>query len=125
MASRTLSHRRFRGGLLIWQWMMPESEEAPAVGLRKTLAVFHRYVDAVELTIEKSPSGWFGARAVWKSRIQNPSQFFYDDCSLGKGARLEVGIHIFSLDVHVVIFGEACLTIVETIGRQRSPHEHP
>src|SRR2546429_1447756 len=27
MASRTLSHRRFRSGLLIWQWMMPEGEE--------------------------------------------------------------------------------------------------
>ncbi len=42
MASRTFGHRRFRGSRRIWQWMMPEGEEAPAVGLGKTLAVFHR-----------------------------------------------------------------------------------
>src|ERR1700751_1344806 len=69
MASRTFGHRLFRGGLIVGQWVMPEGEEAPAVGLSKTLAVFHRFVDAVELAVEISPSGWFGARAVWKSRF--------------------------------------------------------
>src|SRR5258708_36975953 len=42
MASRTFGHRLFRGGLIVGQRVMPESEEAPAVGLSKTLAVFQR-----------------------------------------------------------------------------------
>ncbi len=42
MASSTFGHRLFRGGLIVGQWVMPESEEPPAVGLSKTLTVFHR-----------------------------------------------------------------------------------
>src|SRR5437879_4422009 len=112
MASCTLIHRRFPSGRLIWQWMMPEGEEAPAIGLSKPLAVFHCYVDAVELAVEIPPSGWLRTGAVWKSRIQNPSQFFYNDCSFGKGARLQIYIDILLFDVYVVIFGEPCLSIV-------------
>ncbi len=42
MAASTFGHRLFRGGLIVGQWVMSEREEAPAVGLGKTLAVFHR-----------------------------------------------------------------------------------
>ena len=42
MAASTFGHRLFRGGLIVGQWVMPESEEPPAVGLSKTLTVFHR-----------------------------------------------------------------------------------
>ena len=39
--------------------MMPEGEEAPAVGPGKSLTVFHCYVDAVVRTVEIPASGWF------------------------------------------------------------------
>ena len=56
--------------------MMAESEEAPTAGLGNPLAVFYGHVDSVVYTIEKSPSGWFRTRAVWKLGIKDPSQFF-------------------------------------------------
>jgi hypothetical protein len=46
--------------------MMPEVEEAPSVSLCKPLAVFHRYIDAVVLTVEATSARWFRARAVRK-----------------------------------------------------------
>ena len=42
VAASTFGQRLFRGGLIVGQWVMSEREEAPAVGLGKTLAVFHR-----------------------------------------------------------------------------------
>src|SRR5215475_14179719 len=68
MTPGTIAHGRFRGRLRIGQWVMPESEEAPAVGVWETLAVFHRCVNAVELAVEKSTSGGFLPRAVRKGR---------------------------------------------------------
>src|SRR5580704_10782814 len=115
MAARTFGHRFFRGARSIRQWMMTESEKSPAVGLSKALAVFHRHVDAVVLAVEISTSGWFLTRAVWKSRIKNPGQFFYDDCSFWKLACLQIGIDVFLLDVNVMIFGEPCLSVVEAV----------
>ena len=105
MASSTFAHGRFRGGLRVRQWMMPESEETPVVCLSKPLAVFHRYVDAIVLTVEIAASGWFLTRAVWKSRGKNSSQFFYNDGSFGKGPGLQIRIDVLPLNVDVVIFG--------------------
>src|SRR5258708_3904961 len=106
MAARTFSHRLFRGGRVIRQWMMPESVVTPAVGLGIPLTVFHRKVDAVELAIEIPASRWFRTRAVWKSRIKDPSQFFYNDRSFGKGTCLQICVDVFLFYVYVMIFGE-------------------
>src|SRR6266436_4729260 len=95
--------------------MMTKGEEAPAVGLSKALTVFHCHVDAVILAVEKPASGRFLARDVWKRRIKNPRQLFYDDGSFGKLAGLQIRINVFLLDVYVVIFGKASLSVVETI----------
>src|SRR4029077_17359827 len=105
--------------------MMPESEEAPVVGLSKLLTVFHRYVDTVVLAVKISTSGRFFPRAVRKLRIKNPRQLFYEDRSFGKGARLQIGIDVFLFDVHVMIFGEVCLCVVEGIGCEGSPNKNP
>src|SRR4029077_18619151 len=115
MAARTFGHRFFRGARSIRQWMMPEGEKSPAVGLSEALAVFHRHVDAVVLAVEISTSGWFLTRTVWKSRIKNPGQFLYDDCSFWKLACLQIGIDVFLLDVHVMIFGEVRLGTVRSV----------
>src|SRR5258705_7241974 len=94
--------------------MMPESVVTPAVGLGILLTVFYRKVDAVELTIEIPASRWFLARAVWKSRIEDASQFFYYDRSLWKVACLQIRINVFLLDVDVMIFGEVRLGAVRS-----------
>src|SRR4029077_4135365 len=108
----------FSGGLRIWQWMMPESEEAPVIGLSKLLTVFHRYIDPVVLAVEISTSRWFIPRAVGILRIKNPRQLFYEDRSFWKGACLQIGIDVFLFYVYVMIFGEVRLSIIEAVGRQ-------
>src|SRR5262245_19976334 len=125
MASPAFVHRRFRSGLCIWQWMMAKGEEPPAVGTGKPLTVFHRNVDPVVLAIEKATSGWFLARAVRENRIKDPGQLFDKYCSFRKRARRQIRINIFLLDVHVMIFREACLSVVERVGCLRSSDENP
>ena len=44
MAPGTLGHRPFRGGLIVGQWVMPESEEAPASPLVKLDPLTFPYV---------------------------------------------------------------------------------
>src|SRR5262245_38536801 len=95
--------------------MMHESEEPPTIRFCKPLAVFHRHVDSVVLTIEKTASRWFSPRAIWKGRIENPGQFFHNHCAFGKGTRLQVGINILLLYVDMVIFQETSLAVVESI----------
>src|SRR5262249_58901872 len=112
MASCTLSHRLFSGGLFIRKWVVSEGEEAPAVGLGKSLTVFYGQVDAVVLAVEIAAPGWFLARAVWKSRIKNPRQLLYDYRSFRKLARLQICIDVFLLDVDVMIFGKSRFPVV-------------
>src|SRR5215469_7400077 len=97
--------------------MMPERKEAPVIRLGKALAVFDGNVKSVVLAVEISPAGWFFTRAVWKSRIKNASQLFYDDRSFRKGTCLQVGLYILFLDVHMMVFGEIGLSVVEAIRR--------
>src|SRR5262249_42247891 len=116
VASRTLTYRLFSCDIVVGQWMMAEGEEAPAIGLGKAFIVFHRHVDAVVLAVEKSASRWFCTRAVWKSRVKHPSQFFYYDRSFGKLPCLQIGINIFLLNVDMMIFGKVRLSVIESIG---------
>ena len=95
---------------------MPESEESPAIRLSEPLAIFHRKVNPVVFAVEKASTGWFFPRAVRKSGVKNPSQFFYDDRSFGKGTRLQIRIYIFFLYLHVVIFGKARVSVIEAVG---------
>src|ERR1700754_832885 len=92
--------------------MMAECVVPPAVGIGILLTVFYRQVDTVVLAIEVSTSGSFVARAVGKGRIEDPSQFFYDDRSFWKIACLQIRIDVFLLDVHMMIFGEVGLGAV-------------
>src|SRR5579864_3844094 len=105
--------------------MVPESEESPTVGIGKPLTVFHGGVDTVELAVEESTSGRFGTRAVRKRRTKHASQFFDNDGSFGKGARLQINIYIFGFDVDVMILGEPCFPVVEAVRRQWSAHKYP
>src|SRR5712664_878447 len=117
--------------------MMPKSEEAPVVSLCKTLTVFYRHVDAVVRAIEVPASRRFLTRAVWERRVKNPGQFFYNDRSFWKLACLQIGINVFLLDVHVMVFGEVrlgtvrsahvavVLSIIEALGSQGGTHKHP
>src|SRR4029450_5735000 len=125
MASRTFGRGRFRGFIRIRQGMMPECEEAPVIGLRKALTVFYCYVDAAVLTAKISAPRWFGARAVWKSRVKDSRQLLYDDRSFWKLAGLQIRIDVSLFYVHVMEFGEVRLAVVETIRRQRSTHKNP
>src|SRR5580704_3194202 len=125
MTSRTFGHRRFRGSLRIGQWMMPVREKPPAVGLRKPLTVFHGQVDTVELAVEKSTPGRFGTRAVGKRRTKHSSQFFYNDGSFGKGASLQISVHILGFYVYMMILGEPRFPVVEAVRRQWSAHKYP
>jgi hypothetical protein len=109
MASGTLGRRPFRGGFLVWQWMMPIGKETPAVRVCEALAVFYGHVDAVVRTIEIPASGGFLTGPVWKSRVKNPDQFFYDDRSFRKIACLQIYIDVFLFDIYVMIFGEVRL----------------
>src|SRR5262250_1149898 len=97
--------------------MMSEGEEPPAVRLSKALTIFDGYVNSVVLAVEISASRWFLTRSVGKSGIQNTSQFFYNDRSFRKLARLEICINILLLDVDVMIFRKIRLSVVETVGR--------
>src|ERR1700756_5353144 len=108
MATGTFGNRRLRGSLGIRQWVMAESEEAPAICVREPLAVFDSRVDAVVGAVEEPASRWFCTRAVRESRTQNASQFFDDNRSLGERTRLQVRIDVFRLDVDVMIFRESC-----------------
>src|SRR5215470_5364292 len=94
--------------------MMPESKEAPVIRLGKALAVFDGNVNSVVLAVEISSAGWFFTRAVWKSRIKNASQLFYDDRSFRKGTCLQVGLYILFLDVHMMVLRKVRASIVET-----------
>src|ERR1700739_2967943 len=106
VASGTFGHGFLSCRLVIRHRMMPKSEEAPAVCLCKALTVFHRHVDAVVRAVEIPASRRFLTRAVGKSRVKNPGQFFYDDRSFWKLACLQIGINVFLLDVYVMLFGE-------------------
>src|SRR5262245_1850500 len=57
VAAGTLGHRRLCGHLVVRQRVVAEGEVAPAVGLRKPLAVLHRHVDAVVFAVEVAASG--------------------------------------------------------------------
>src|SRR5258708_36646421 len=105
--------------------MMPEVEEAPAVGVRKSLAIFDRYIHAIKFPIEISPAGRFRPRAVRKRWIKNAGQFFDDDGSFGKRTRLQIHIKIFLFYVYVMIFGKSRFPVVKTIGRQGIAHKDP
>src|SRR6267143_4677663 len=105
--------------------MMPEVEEAPAVGVRKSLAIFDRYVETVELAVEIPPPGRFRPRAVRKRRIKDAGQFFDDDSSFGKRTRLQIHIKIFLFYVDVMIFGKSRFPVVKTIRCQRRADEDP
>ena len=109
MASGALRRRSFRGGLLVWQWMMPIGEESPAVRFCEALAVFYGHVDAVVSTVKVPASGGFLAGAVWERWVKNPGHFFYDDRSFWKVACFKICINVFLLDIYVMIFGEVRL----------------
>src|SRR5258708_7376451 len=115
MAASTFARRGFFSGLGVWQGMMPEIKEPPAVGLRKPLTVFHRYVETVELAVEISPAGRFRPRAVRKPRIKNACQLLDDDGSFGKRTRRQIHIQIFFFYVYVMIFGKSRFPVVKTI----------
>src|SRR3954465_1894289 len=102
MAAGTLGGRPFRGGFLVWQWMMPIGKEPPAVRVFEALAVFYGHVDAVVRTIEIRASGGVLTRPVWKSRVKNPGQFFYHDRSFREIACLQVCIDVFLFDIYVM-----------------------
>src|SRR4029450_12145760 len=107
---------------------MPKRKKAPVVGFGEALTVFDRYIDPVETAGEIPTPGGFCARAVWKSGVKNPVEFFYNDRSLWKVACFQIGINVFLLYVHVMVFGEVrpgtvcslrvavVLSIVETLG---------
>src|ERR1051326_4425865 len=92
MTSRTFADGPFLRSLVIRHRMMAECVVTPPVGVGILLTVFYRDVDTVVLAVEVSTSGRFGARAVWKLRIEDPSQFFYYDRSVWKVARLQIHI---------------------------------
>src|SRR5260370_40798813 len=98
--------------------MMPEVEEAPAVGVRKSLAIFDRYIHAIKFPIEISPAGRFRPRAVRKRWIKNACQFFDDDGSFGEGTGLEVHVHVFLFTIAMVVFGPARVAVVEALTLQ-------
>ena len=136
MASGALGRRPFRGGLVVWQWMMPKGEETPAVRFCEALAVFYGHVDAVVHTVEIAASGWFLTRAVWELWVKNTGQFFYDDRSFRKVASFEICINVFLLNIYVMIFGEVRLgttsglvavelPIIEALGSQGSAYKDP
>ena len=136
MASGALGHRPFRGGLLVWQWMMPIGEETPAVRLFEALAVFYGHVDAVVRTVKIPASGRFLTRAVWERWVKNPGQFFYYDRSFWKLACFQICINVFLLDIYVMKFGEVRLgttsglvavelPIIEALGSQGSAYKDP
>src|SRR5262249_56758533 len=75
--------------------------------------------------IEISSAGWLRARAVGKGGIENASQFLDENSPFGKGTGLKVNVQVFLFDVDVMIFGEACLAVVEAIGSQRCTDEDP
>src|SRR5580693_5646262 len=87
MATGTFGNGRLRCRLGIRQWMMAESEEAPAIRIREPLAVFDGRVDPVVGAVEEPASRWFCTRAVRESRTQHASQFLDDNGSLGKRTR--------------------------------------
>src|SRR5580693_7480259 len=125
MATGTFGNGRLRCRLGIRQWMMAESEEAPAIRIREPLAVFDGRVDPVVDAVEEPTPRGLSSRTIREGRTQNASQFFNDDRSLGKRTRLQVRVDVFRLDVDVVIFGESGFPVVKPVGRQRGAYENP
>src|SRR5258708_6484247 len=105
--------------------MMPEREITPTVAIGEPLTVFYRDVDAVVRTGEVPASRLFLTRAVRERRFKDPSKLFYDDRSLGEGARFRVRIDVWLFYIYVMIFGEGCLVVIEPFRRQGGPQEDP
>ena len=77
------------------------------------------------LAVEIPTSGRFFTRAIWKRRIKNSSEFFYNHRAFGKRTRLQVRIDVLPLDVDVMIFGESGFPVVKPVWRQRGAYENP
>src|SRR5437762_13457962 len=109
------------------QRIMAESVSNPFVRLALFPSVFDLHIDSVVRAIEIPASGRLRARAVWERRVKNTGQFFYNDGSLWKLACLQIGINVFLLYVHMMVFGEVrlgtaprlvavVLSIIEALG---------
>src|SRR6516165_1433896 len=61
--------RCFLGPRGVRKRMMPEVEEAPAIGRSEPLAILHRDIHAVVFAVEKSPARGFRARTVGKGWV--------------------------------------------------------
>src|SRR5262250_1116539 len=104
---------------------MAEVEKAPSVRLGEALAVFHRNVEPVIRSVEISASGGLGARAIGEGGIKNAGQFLDNHSSFRKRPRFQIRVHVLLLNIDVMVFGEARLAVVETVGRQRGADENP
>src|ERR1700745_1398442 len=105
--------------------MAPKVEKAPAVRCGESLTVLHSDVETVVCAVEISSSGWFGARSIRKGRVENPRQFFNDDCAFPTGTGFQVDVRVILLDVDMVVFREVGFAVVEGIGRQRGTDKSP
>src|SRR5580658_1348766 len=84
VATRTIGDGGLRCRFGIWQFVMAESEESPAICIREPLAVFDSRVNSVVGAVEEATPRGLCSRTIREGRTQNASQFFNDDRSLGK-----------------------------------------
>src|SRR5262245_46991828 len=91
---------------------------APSACVGVSLGVLAGDVAAVELAWEVTPAGRLRRRAVGELLwFEDALQFLEEDRALRKLAGLLVDVVGSRLDVDVVIFGKACLAVVQGVGR--------
>src|SRR5262249_17409827 len=113
MAKCALRLRPQLGGRGLGLVMIEVVVSPGAAGLRVPLGVLDGHVGAVEFTGEITPARRLQSRAVGiLLGLDDPLQFLEEDRSFGKFAGLLVDLVGSRFDVHVVVFGKACLAVV-------------
>src|SRR5215470_8659063 len=126
MAKCALSLRPHLGGRSLRLVMIEVVVPPAAAGRRVPLRVLDGHVGAVKFAREVTPARRFRTRTVGKLLgLADPLEFFEQDRAVWKLARLLVDLVGSWFDVHVVVFGEPLLTVVQAIRSQRRPHVYP
>src|SRR5262249_52145913 len=126
MAKCALRLRPQLGGRGLGLVMIEVVVSPAAAGLRVPLGVLDGHVGAVEFPREITPARRFQARTIGKLLgLEDPLKLLEEDRAFRKFAGLLVDLVGSRFDVDVVVFGKACLAVVQGVGRQRRAHVYP
>src|SRR5262249_19789869 len=126
MAKCALGLRPQLGGRGLRLMMIEVVVSPAAAGRCVPLRVLDGHVGTVIFAREVTPARRLRTRTVGKLLgLEDPLQFLEEDRAFRKLAGLLVDLVGSWFDVHVVVFGEPLLTVVQAIWSHRRPHGYP